>query len=324
MPDTKWFQDCGWGVFCHYLADPPKGADSEPEPKVNTPESWNAQVDAFDVGGLANQLESAGAGYLFITLTQGSGYFCSPSAVYDRITGVSPSKCSRRDLIADLYSELDRRGIKLLVYSPSDFSFMDAEARKGLKLFHHHRDYWPPRREVWHEHRQVDFMRNVEAILSDYAGRWGRNIAGWWIDGCYEAEHRFPENDPPNFETLAAALRTGNPDAIVAFNTGIKIPLVRNTVHEDYTSGEIARAFPECPGPAVDLEGHTAQYHLLSFLGRDWCHGEPRFPDEFVAGYTKHVIRKGGVISWDVPIKENGLIPQPFIRQLKAISNSLR
>ena len=319
MADTNWFAECGWGMFCHYLAKPPLGVNPKKERAGLTPEAWNAQVDYVDVNGLADQLEEVRARYFFITLTQGSGFFCAPSKTYDRITGIQPSKCSKRDLISDLHTELEPRGIKLLVYCPSEFSYKDPEARKGLKLHHHHNDYTPVRREIWHEHRQVEYMLNVEAIVSDFSRRWGRKVSGWWIDGCYEAEHRFPEGDPPNFQSLAAALRTGNPDAIVAFNTGVKTPVIRNTIHEDYTAGEISRAFPVCPGATLDLDGHSVQYHLLSYLGENWGFGGPRFPDEFVVGYTRHVLEKGGVMTWDVPIMKNGIISEPFINQLKSI-----
>jgi hypothetical protein len=56
-------------------------------------------------------------------------------------------------------------------------------------------------------------------------------------------------------------------------------------------------------------------------LGTTWCGGdEPRFPDAFVAGYTRHVNDNGGVVTWDVPIEESGLIPEAFLRQLEALA----
>jgi hypothetical protein len=290
-------------------------------------EAWNAQVDAFDVKGLARQLESVHASCFFITLGQGSGHYCAPNETYDRLTGISPSKCATRDLISDLYAELNPRGIKLLLYSASELSWGDMEARPGLKMTHNHNDRDGEGKKlgykIWHEHRQVDFMKNVEAIHREWAERWGKKISGWWIDGCYEPEVRFPEEDPPNFETFAAALRAGNPDAIVCFNTGVKTPVVCNSRHEDYTAGEISRALPECPGAWLEKDGHKVRYHLLSFLGDFWGKGEPRFPDELAAGYTTYVTGKGGVVTWDVPIQKNGLIPEPFIQQLSAVDRTM-
>lgn len=323
MPDTKWFAECGWGVFCHYLANSP----STPDAGMSA-EEWNRQVDAFDVKGLARQLESVQARYFFITVGQGSGHFCAPNETYDRLTGIAPSKCSRRDLIADIYEELAPLGIKLLVYSVVDPAWGDAEARPGLKMTHNHNDLGSDGKrlgyKMWREHRQVKLMKNVEAIHTEWSARWGKKVCGWWIDGCYEADYRFPEDDPPNFETLAAALRTGNPDAILAFNPGVKIPVICHTVREDYTAGEVSRALPACPGAWVEKDGHQARYHILSFLGDFWCRGEPRFPDELVVGYTKHVTSKGGVMTWDVPIQKNGLIPEPFVKQLKSVGECMR
>jgi len=84
--DTDWFKDAGWGVFTHYLTA-----------NETTAEDWNKQVDNFDLTGLADQLESVGAKYYFITIGQNSGHFCAPNETYDSIVGIRPSKCSTRD-----------------------------------------------------------------------------------------------------------------------------------------------------------------------------------------------------------------------------------
>ena len=81
---------------------------------------------------------------------------------------------------------------------------------------------------------------------------------------------------------------------------------------------------PECPGAWVERNGHKARYHVLSYLGESWCKGNPRFPDELVVGYTKHIMSKGGVITWDVPIERSGLIAQTYVAQLRAIHTSIR
>lgn len=316
MRDTEWFAGNGWGVFCHYLTSP-----------QTTAEEWNRRVDAFDVEGLAGQLASVNARHFFITVGQGSGHYCAPNETYDAIAGVRPSKCSRRDLVSALHDALRPRGIDLLVYAPADGSNADPEARGGLKLtahWHEVKDFdWGPGPH-WKPFRLPEFQRNWEAVCRDWAVRWGRKIRGWWIDGAYAADLRYPENEEPNFKTFSAALRAGNPDAIVAFNPGVMTPVIHYTDHEDYTAGEISDALPECKGPFVQgTSGHKDRYHVLSYLGEYWCRKEPRFPDELVSGYTAHVTSKGGVVTWDVPIRKNGLIPQAFIEQLEAIGASV-
>ena len=50
----------------------------------------------------------------------------------NKLVGISPSKCSRRDLIADLAKALKSQNIRLLVYLPSGAPAADHEARKRL------------------------------------------------------------------------------------------------------------------------------------------------------------------------------------------------
>src|ERR1035441_8398338 len=110
---TDWFHQAKWGVFMHYMGDTVLKGDEL------TIENWNKAVDSFDVKGLADQLASAGAGYFVLTLGQNSGYYCAPNAAYDRLTGIAPSKCAKRDLVADLSEALRVRRIRLMVYLPA-------------------------------------------------------------------------------------------------------------------------------------------------------------------------------------------------------------
>ena len=80
---TAWFRDCGWGIFCHYLPD---AAGDGSSGAAMTSAEWNAQVDAFDVKGLADQLQSVHAPYFFITIGQNSGHYLAPNTTYDDIS----------------------------------------------------------------------------------------------------------------------------------------------------------------------------------------------------------------------------------------------
>ena len=313
---TAWLAQCGWGVFCHYLADSPGfsgGADLPPA-------DWNRQVEAFDVDGLACQLESAGVPYFFITIGQNSGHFLAPNATYDQIVGRQPSKCSRRDLVSDLYESLHRRGIELLVYLPSGAPAKDLAAVSRLEWEWGFEGGWP---QAWSTRRTgkrlAEFQRKWEAVIREWSLRWGSKVRGWWIDGCYFADEMYRQADEPNFNSFAAAMKAGNPQALVAFNPGVLLPVICHSEYEDFTAGEISDALPECPGAWVERNGHSARYHILSYLGKFWCQGEPRFPAELAAGYSRYIISKGGVITWDVPILQNGLIPQAFVEQLRQI-----
>src|SRR3954454_10604450 len=111
---AAWMLTARWGVMTHYLAD--WIARREHPGQRMTVDEWNNLVDHFNVDALADQIQSTGASYYLVTIGQNSGFYDSPNATYDRITGIAPSHCSRRDLIADLYEPLHRRGIKLMVY----------------------------------------------------------------------------------------------------------------------------------------------------------------------------------------------------------------
>lgn len=300
--NTDWFKDAKWGVFTHYLTFAETTADE-----------WNNQVGKFDVAGLVAQLRQVGARYYFITLGQNSGHYCSPNKTNDSIVGINPSKCSRRDLVSDLYYALEPYGIKLMVYMSSDGPWDDPIAIEKLGCKWGYKDVpsccWGPEKTG---ERLVGFHLKWKAIIREWSLRWGDKICGWWVDGCYFADAMYRHPKPPNFQSFAAAMKAGNPDSIVAFNPGVLTPVISHTKYEDYTAGEISEAFPVCPGRWVD----GAQYHILNYLGERWCGGMPRFADEFVLGYTKDVTSKGGVVTWDVPITPAGLIPQPFIDQL--------
>jgi hypothetical protein len=307
--NTDWFMAARWGVFTHYLTEPETSADD-----------WNRQVDAFDVHGLAAQLAEVGAPYYFITIGQNSGHYCAPNATYDALTGIRPSKCARRDLVNDLYEALAPHGIALMVYLPSGAPAQDKVAMERLGWRWGFKGEWPAWNTGRTGERLAEFQLRWEAIIREWSLRWGKKIRGWWIDGCYFADEMYRHPEPPNFASFAAALKAGNPDSLVAFNPGVKVPVICHSEEEDYTAGEISEAFPVCPGRWVQ----GAQYHILSYLGERWGGGAPRFPDAFVIGYTQHVNSKGGVVTWDVPITPAGLIPQPFVAQLRALSAGLR
>ncbi|MFH1567603.1 MAG: hypothetical protein ABIL09_06330 [Gemmatimonadota bacterium] len=317
---TAWLAACGWGAFCHYLGAAPS-SDGGAELSA---EAWNRQVDAFDVEALAGQLESAGTPYFFITIGQNSGHYLASNEAYDRLVGIRPSKCSQRDLVADLYEALRPRGIELLVYLPSGAPAADPVAVARLEWEWGFEGGWP---HGWGARRTgkrlAAFQRRWEEIVRCWSTRWGARVRGWWIDGCYFADEMYRHPEEPGFASFAAALRAGNPDALVAYNPGVLTPVVCHSEWEDYAAGEISTALPECPGPWVERGVHRARYHVLSYLGESWGRGQPRFPDDLVVGYTRHVKSRGGAVTWDVPIDRQGRIPAAFVAQLEAVGRAL-
>jgi hypothetical protein len=309
-PDRAAFmREARWGIMTHYLADWIARRENTNDGRM-TIERWNQLVDGFDVEALAKQMESVGAGYYLISIGQNSGFYLSPNATYDQLVGISPSKCSRRDLVADLYEPLDKRGIKLMVYLPSGAPNGDRAAREALQ---------------WQNgaYRNREFQIKWESIVREWSSRWGTKVSGWWFDGCYWPNNMYRTDDEPNFKSFAAAARAGNPNSALAFNPGVVNRTISVTPHEDYLAGEISDI------TKWDLKRNTggrvdgAQLHVLSYLGERWGGGNPRFTTEQAVDFSRKVVSAGGVITWDVPTRSDGTFEPQFIEQLTAIGKAV-
>ncbi|MGA2326993.1 MAG: hypothetical protein ABSH05_11980 [Bryobacteraceae bacterium] len=302
---AAWMKQARWGVMTHFLAE-----WIEPEAHRSVA-AWNALVDQFDVEGLANQLHSAGAGYYLITIGQNSGFYISPNAAYDRYVGNQPAKCSRRDLIADLYEPLHKRGIRLMVYLPAGAPARDPAAIRALEW----KNGPSPNRE---------FQRKWEEIIREWSLRCGRKVAGWWFDGCYWPNTMYRSAEPPNFASFAAAARAGNPDSIVAFNPGVIYRAASMTPYEDFIAGEIDQPERIRIRRVTDGDVDGVQLHFLCYLGETWGKGSPRFTEEQIVRWSREINDSGGTITWDVPIQPGGLIAHPFLSQLEALGRALQ
>ena len=302
---AAWMKQAQWGVMNHYLAD----WIARVEKMEMSVDKWNNLIDNFDVEGLAKQIESVKAGYYLITIGQNSGFYLSPNSTYDKYVGIQPSKCSQRDLVADLYEALYKRGVKLMVYLPSGAPNGDRVAARALQ---------------WQRgaYRNREFQLKWEAVVQEWSVRWGEKVAGWWFDGCYWPNSMYRCSEPPNFGSFAAAARGGNPAGVVTFNPGVVPRILSLTPHEDYTAGEINDLDRVEIKRAVDGKIDGVQVHILSFLGKRWGMGSPRFSKEQVVKWSQDIRSKSGVIT-DVPIQSNGLISQPFMDQLTAVGKAL-
>jgi hypothetical protein len=303
---ADWMQQAKWGVMNHYLAD----WQSRVNKLTMSVDAWNSMIDKFDVETLAKRLQSVGARYYQISIGQNSGYYLSPNPVYDELTGIQPSKCSRRDLVADLAAALAPRGIKLMVYLPSGAPGQDKAADAALG---------------WQNgpHANLEFQRKWERVIREWSSRWGRKVAGWWFDGCYFPSTMYRSPEAPNFASFAAAARAGNPDSAVAFNPGVVYRMLSLTPDEDFTAGEIDKPEQVAIKRAADGRVDGAQIHMLSYLGETWGMGAPRFTADQAVEFTRKVTNAGGAVTWDVPVGIDGKIGEAFLQQLTAIGKSL-
>ncbi|GAQ86749.1 hypothetical protein KFL_003090060 [Klebsormidium nitens] len=287
---------------------------------------WNAQIDAFDVEGLAEQLEEAGASHFLFTLGQNSGRYAAPNATYDRIVGRQPSVLSNRDLMSDLYEALSRRGIALLAYLPSKCPEQDPLAMEKFR---------------WEEDAPLrrPFQQLWEAVIREWSLRWGSKVVGWFFDGCYNTD-MYSSPEPPNMASFVAAARAGNPNVVLMFNNGAG-PGQSLSSFEDLTAGEIwqqARVLPECSTDgrchsrcAMSGRPTAPRWHLNTYLAGNFggfgVPDAPRFSDQYVQAYTMRAMERGGAITWDVPIRlhgtENGHMSRALMPQLRQLKNVL-
>jgi len=304
---ATWMQNprYAWGVMTHYLADW--------QARVNkmemTVDLWNKMVDGFDVEGMAKRLEQVSAGHYQLSIGQNSGYYLAPNAVYDRIVGIAPSKCSRRDLVADFYEPLHKRDIKLMVYLPSGAPAGDKAACAALE--------W-----VNGPYANKNFQRKWEQVIAEWSRAWGTKVVGWWFDGCYYPNSMYRSAEAPNFASFAAAARAGNPDAAVAFNPGVVYRLISMSPDEDFTAGEIDKPDQVTVRRNGDGRIDGTQLHMLSFLGETWGMGAPRFTADQVVEYTRKIRDRGGAVTWDVPVTIDGTISNAFMDQLTALGKA--
>ncbi len=206
--------------------------------------------------------------------------------------------------------KMHKRGIRLMVYLPAGAPGGDTTARQALQ---------------WQNgpYRNREFQLKWEQVIREWSTRWGRRVAGWWFDGCYWPNTMYRTDEAPNFASFAAAARAGNPDSIVAFNPGVVPRILSVTPHEDYTAGEIDDPNWVEIRRALDGRIDGTQIHILSYLGRTWGTGTPRFSTEQVVPWSQRIRQQGGAITWDVPIQPGGLIAPPFLDQLAAVGKAL-
>jgi hypothetical protein len=305
-PNTDWFQKAGYGVFVHYLED----LQNDPQQihSLGRRTTWDECVRQFDVNRFAGAMAEAGAGYVVFTLHQRTRYLIAPNATFDRLTGYRPGEaCATRDLVEDLYQALHRKNIPLLLYWTGDGPREDAKAGPALG---------------WKDPVPADYVRRWASVVQEYGERYGEKVAGWWVDGCYS----FIGYDEQKLGLLAAALRAGNPQRILAFNPGVQDKVRAYSRHEDFTTGEQNQFLDQPVSRWVD----GAQWHILSFLGGGqsrigaaWAMPGARYSKQELIEYISDVNRAGGVVSIDVLLFRDGELDRSQLEILRAIRPGL-
>lgn len=297
---TDWLLDAGYGVFVHYLS----GLQNNPDQvhSLGKKTTWDACVAEFDAERFADTMAKVGAGYVIFTVMQISRFMIAPNATFDRITGYKPGEaCAKRDLIADLYASLHRRNIPLLLYWTGDGPRGDPKAAKAFGL--------------GGKTVSVEFVKKWADVAAEYGERYGTEVAGWWVDGCY----RWLGYDDARLAILAKGLRAGNANRLLAFNPGVEQRVRSYSRHEDYTCGEQNR-FSDMPVRRF-IDGE--QWHILSYLGTGWAHPGSQYTKRELSEYVFDVHQRGGAVSIDVLLFRDGSLDRSQVEILKAVRHEL-
>ena len=173
----------------------------------------------------------------------------------------------------------------------------------------------------------VEIQEKCRQVITEWSMRYGESISAWWVDG---AVYQSPEV----FKAYTAAFKAGNPNTLVSYNSGPvgtnRDQLLPVTEYEDYLAGECDFILPTCGVRIFDGKEYYLgpnisgdQLHFLNFLGAWWGAGEPRFSDDLVISWTKHINDHAGTVTWDLPLSNDGIMSESYFKQVKALSKSI-
>ena len=341
----RWLKQTGYGLMFHY------------EVFTNhTSASYNKVVESFQVIPFADAVESTKAGYVIFAIGQHWGKYCAPNTAYERLLGVEAGVwTSRRDLIMEIARELERRDIRLILYMTArapmrHYKIIKAmgdalptingkPAGPGVNTMSHPRKVKGFRRSE-NQAPPPTFLKNWGAVCGEWSLRYGRLVSGWWFDG-YKMEmknaYQQLKQREHNIDTWVTAVRSGNPDAELAFNAGAH-PILslctrgRLCPHQTFTAGENRDFFqrtkkglgkPLTPRNFPAPEGVI--WHLLLPVSKGWGAGvKSRFDVRTLKDRIGLINSQGGVVTLDVPVSADGTIPREVLGVLQKLGPDLQ
>lgn len=312
MNRIDWFKECKWGIFVHYLIQ------NQNRKAIDGELPWDEHVEKLDIPLIAKQLHKLGAGYFCFTLQQQNRYLAVPSIQHEKVMDMPRGIVTpHRDIVPELYEELSKYGIKLMLYFTGDGPFndgpLDDPNHSGVKY-----GYTTHAKPV-----TVEFVKKWASVLEELSVRYGKMVTGWWLDGC----HPCIDFDEEKWGIMETAIRKGNPDAMIAFNASIADRVKSFSPLDDYTAGERSW-FDQLPPSRLVDEGK--QWHIFTYLGYDhqtfgvhdgWGQPGCRYTKEYLYDFVKAVTDKEGVVTIDVQMDRYGTFNKEQFETLKVLKN---
>lgn len=300
---TDWLYQDKWGVFVHYL-----DKNQNVEPTL----PWDEHVNCLDVKKLAKQLHELNAHYFAFTIMQQSRYLAVPSKRYEEIAGFVPGEATpKRDIVPELYEELSKYGIDLMLYFTGDGPMIDGQAGNAFGYRTHE------------EPVSFDFVNKWASVLEELSIRYGKMVKGWWMDGC----HPCISYDEEKWGIYEKAIRKGNSDAAIAFNASIVERVKSFSPMDDYVAGERSWLDEIPQGRFID---DGKQWHIFTYMGYDnetfgvhdgWGKPGCRFTKEYLYDFVKTATDKGGIVTLDVCMDRYGNFNEQQFDTLGVLKN---
>jgi len=305
-PSTIWISG-SWGMGFHYLQD------KFPETMNGGSKEWNDAVNAFDVNKFADGVQRAGAKWVLFTLGQNSGYYCAPNATLDKYSGYKAGqKNSTRDLPMDLIKALRAKGIRLVLYLPSNAPAADSTIAKGLGLTQMNGGNWVINQT---------FLTRWSEVIAEWSKRYGTDLSGWWFDGWYSGSGFTASYG----KYYADAVRAGNPQGVFCVNTGLAANgLKLGSNYADHSALEAKDLNYKCTGRWLTSTNGTVgplQWATFTLLGGGWWTegSKDRYTEKEVKDYMTSTMGNGGGITWATYVNYKGDVSE---RQIKLLSTA--
>lgn len=306
----------GHGTFVHFM---------EVDGVIHAP--WNDRIENFDAAALADVAEAGGASYLLFTLTHHDFNlpFPLPNSASDNLKNIfsGEGRQADRDLMSDLYDELNSRGIKLYFYINI---FADSES--------------PEFKDLW-GYPNGNWLNNVYELIEVISLEYGTKVSGWWIENMDLTAK--PGGRDVDRVLLAEKLRAGNPDAVLAYNvrgqqTG-QIPFANDAAIADiveYTGGHLKDKDLNYLKPVSKFDNGGLLNHRVEPIDNSgWWLDElpedaisyfhhPRYAMDSVLEYMKDLRSVGAVMTWNMAPYADGSIDPRTAGQMKIIGQVMR
>jgi hypothetical protein len=306
----------------------------------------NKAVDQFNLDGFMADFDRTGADWLIFTIGQNTGYYASPNSIIDMLCG--PGHTSKRDLVLEIAKAVKMRGKHFIAYLPCEVR-ENAPIREGMG--------WTSELNT----DQAKFQENYLKVIKEWAVRFGKNLDGWWFDGCYDTRPVFL-NKYVKWDDWYKAARAGNPDAVITFNDGSYLDgrIMPIRPEHDYLSGELLviadgkirlgnKDNSKLYMPkAAYVEGTNCLNHVLLPIDGYWGHENDRYPewanfpykfekptsqekmpppvftDELLSRFMKDYTSMGAAVTLNVCIFQEGRLGEETIDQLNRLQKFLK